>query len=92
MSEWARTSLRAALRADACRTADRKLAAIQRAAEVNGPTADIDRMLDEIAGRARRSFEPSQRALVVMERHGIDRILSFDRDFDRVPGIVRVPR
>ena len=28
--------------------------------------------------------------LAVMERHKIDRILSFDKDFDRWPGITRV--
>jgi predicted nucleic acid-binding protein len=28
--------------------------------------------------------------LAVMERHGIDRILSFDSGFDRVPGITRL--
>jgi uncharacterized protein len=29
--------------------------------------------------------------LAVMERHGIDRILSFDSGFDGFPGIVRLP-
>ena len=28
--------------------------------------------------------------LAVMEQHGIDRILSFDRDFDGFPGITRL--
>jgi predicted nucleic acid-binding protein len=28
--------------------------------------------------------------LAVMERHGIERILSFDSDFDGVPGIARL--
>lgn len=28
--------------------------------------------------------------LAVMEQHGIQRILSFDRDFDQIPGIVRL--
>lgn len=27
----------------------------------------------------------------VMEAHGIERVLTFDRDFDLVPGVVRVP-
>jgi predicted nucleic acid-binding protein len=25
-----------------------------------------------------------------MERHGVEQIMSFDRDFDRVPGIRRL--
>ena len=29
--------------------------------------------------------------LAVMEQHGIDRILSFDADFDGFPGIARLP-
>lgn len=29
--------------------------------------------------------------VAVMQRHGIVRIMSFDRGFDNVPGIVRVP-
>jgi len=28
----------------------------------------------------------------VMRKHGIDRILSFDQDFDRIPGIERLSR
>jgi predicted nucleic acid-binding protein len=28
--------------------------------------------------------------LAVMEQHGIDRILTFDADFDRFPGIIRL--
>ncbi|HVR95922.1 MAG TPA: type II toxin-antitoxin system VapC family toxin [Thermoanaerobaculia bacterium] len=28
--------------------------------------------------------------LAVMEQHGIQRILSFDRDFDQIPGIIRL--
>ena len=30
--------------------------------------------------------------IAVMERHGVKRILSFDADFDRWPGIARVSR
>jgi predicted nucleic acid-binding protein len=29
--------------------------------------------------------------LAVMQRHGIDEILTFDRDFDGLPGIRRLP-
>lgn len=29
--------------------------------------------------------------VAVMRRHGVTRILSFDRDYDRVPGIARIP-
>lgn len=29
--------------------------------------------------------------LAVMERHGVRRIFSFDADFDRWPGIIRLP-
>jgi uncharacterized protein len=28
--------------------------------------------------------------IAIMERHGIQRIMSFDRDFDRWPGITRI--
>ena len=30
--------------------------------------------------------------IAVMERHGIESILSFDADFDRWPGLKRIPR
>jgi predicted nucleic acid-binding protein len=30
--------------------------------------------------------------LAVMERHGVGHIFSFDADFDRRPGIIRLPR
>lgn len=26
----------------------------------------------------------------LMERHGLDQILSYDRDFDRIPGVKRI--
>jgi hypothetical protein len=28
--------------------------------------------------------------IAIMERHGIQRIMSFDRDFDRWPGLTRI--
>jgi predicted nucleic acid-binding protein len=47
--------------------------------------------------RARRFLETTSRLsardavhLAVMERHGIDRVMSFDLGFDGIPGIVRI--
>lgn len=48
VSEWARTALRAARRADSGGDADRKLAAIRTANRHAYPTADIDQMLAEV--------------------------------------------
>jgi hypothetical protein len=48
VSEWVRTTLRTARRSDGSGTAEKKLAAIRSAVRMNGPTADIDQMLDEI--------------------------------------------
>ena len=46
---------------------------------------------------ARRVIQTTERLsardalhLAVMQRHGIDRILSFDRGFDDIPGVVRI--
>jgi predicted nucleic acid-binding protein len=52
---------------------------------------DVERAKDVVLGAARLSARDALH-VAVMERHGIDRILSFDRDFDRVPGLVRVSR
>jgi uncharacterized protein len=52
---------------------------------------DVERAKDVVLGAARLSARDALH-VAVMERHGIDRILTFDRDFDRVPGIVRVSR
>jgi hypothetical protein len=48
VSEWTRTVLREARRADAHGDADRKLAAIRAAHRYAYPTADIDQMLAEV--------------------------------------------
>lgn len=48
LSEWVRRSLRDAARRTPERDTERKLAVIRAAAEHEFPTADIDRMLDEI--------------------------------------------
>jgi len=48
VSEWVRTTLRAARRKTADGDADRKLAAIRAADRFAYPTADIDQMVAEI--------------------------------------------
>ena len=48
VSEWARSVLREARRADSDGDADRKLAAIRAADCRSYPTADIDQMLAEV--------------------------------------------
>ncbi len=52
--------------------------------------------LDDVQG-ARRIVQTTNRLsarsaihLAVMQRHGIERILSFDRAFDEIPGVVRI--
>jgi hypothetical protein len=53
VSEWVRTALRAARRSEPTPDRGRKLDAIRAASRHTFPTADIDRMLGEIAsGRA----------------------------------------
>jgi hypothetical protein len=49
VSEWVRGALRAARREEPTGPVDRKLAALRVAARFDGPTADIDQMLAEIA-------------------------------------------
>jgi hypothetical protein len=48
VSDWVRTTLRAARRDEPTRSADRKLAALRAAMQFDAPTADIDQMLAEI--------------------------------------------
>jgi hypothetical protein len=48
VAEWVRQALRAARRGRPSRDPDRKLAAIRAAARHSFPTADIERMLEEI--------------------------------------------
>ena len=48
VSEWVRSTLRSARRSDGAGTAEKKLATIRSAVRMNGPTADIDEMLNEI--------------------------------------------
>jgi hypothetical protein len=48
VSEWARSVMREARRADSGGDADRKLAAIRVADRRSYPTADIDQMLAEV--------------------------------------------
>jgi predicted nucleic acid-binding protein len=51
--------------------------------------ADAERAKAIVLGRLRLSARDALRA-AVMEREAIDRILSFDRGFDALPGITRV--
>lgn len=48
LAEWVRGALREALRQTPSGSVDRKLACIRAAAQHDFPSADIDRMLDEI--------------------------------------------
>lgn len=58
LAEWVRKALRAAYREEPLGDRDKKLAAVRAAAGFEYPTADIDRMLDEI-DRGYRAAEPS---------------------------------
>lgn len=48
VSEWVRRALREARRREPQGDLDRKLQAVRKAMQYNGPTADIDQMLAEI--------------------------------------------
>jgi hypothetical protein len=48
VAEWVRQALRAARRSVPARDPDRKLAAVRAAARHSFPTADIEKMLEEI--------------------------------------------
>lgn len=50
---------------------------------------DVVRAADIVRHRARLSARDALH-VAIMERYGIDSILSFDADFDRWPGITRV--
>jgi uncharacterized protein len=52
---------------------------------------DVLRAAEIVRHRARLSARDSLH-IAVMERHGVRSILSFDRDFDRWPGITRIYR
>jgi len=49
LAEWVRQALRVAFRDEPLGDRDKKLAAVRAAASFEFPTADIDRMLDEIS-------------------------------------------
>ena len=49
LSEWVRQTLREAARDTSFGDVEAKLASIRRAVKINGPIADIDQMLEEIA-------------------------------------------
>ena len=51
--------------------------------------ADVDRAKTVLAGSRTLSARDALH-VAVMERHGVDRILSFDAGFDERPGIARV--
>jgi predicted nucleic acid-binding protein len=51
--------------------------------------ADVLRARDVLLGRTGLSARDALH-VAVMERHGVERILSFDRDFDRYPQVTRV--
>jgi hypothetical protein len=90
LSQWVRQALRRAERDDSKLSSTelgRKLAVLDWATAVNlGPEADIEQMLAEIeAGYlADRSAEDSRAASAA-------EILSFDRRFDQIPGVTRLP-
>lgn len=52
-------------------------------------TRDVERAKTILLGRYRLSARDAIH-LAVMERHGIDQILSFDRGFDVYPGVRRI--
>ena len=49
----------------------------------------VERAKDIVMGRRRLSARDALH-VAIMERHGIDRILSFDSGFDGLPGIARL--
>jgi predicted nucleic acid-binding protein len=49
----------------------------------------VERAKDIVMGRRRLSARDALH-VAIMERHGIDRILSFDSGFDGLPGISRL--
>jgi uncharacterized protein len=51
--------------------------------------ADVDRAKTVLAGSRTLSARDALH-VAIMERHGVDRILSFDTGFDSWPGIVRI--
>ena len=51
--------------------------------------ADVERAKDLLAGHATLSARDALH-IAVMQRHGIARILTFDADFDLVPGLSRI--
>ena len=51
--------------------------------------ADVEQAKTVLAGSRRLSARDALH-IAIMERHGIDRILSFDTGFDARPGIVRI--
>jgi hypothetical protein len=50
---------------------------------------DVERAKDLLAGNAMLSARDALH-IAVMQRHGVSRILTFDADFDLVPGLSRV--
>ncbi len=53
--------------------------------------ADLERGKTLVLGAARLSARDALHA-AVMERHGVTRVMTFDSDFDRVPGLTRLWR
>ena len=51
--------------------------------------ADVEQAKTVLAGSRRLSARDALH-IAIMERHGVDRILSFDTGFDARPGIVRI--
>lgn len=51
--------------------------------------ADVDRVKSVLAGSRTLSARDALH-VAIMERHGVDRILSFDAGFDSRPGIARI--
>lgn len=59
--------------------------------EVFAVTRDHALRAKDIVLGSRRLSARDALHLAVMAAHGVDRILSFDREFDGVPGVTRLP-
>ena len=79
---------RAIDRRDAIQPAfDAVLGVVDNVLPIDG--ADVQRARDILLGRWTLSARDALH-VAVMERHSIERILSFDQGFDDVPGLIRV--
>lgn len=80
---------RAIDRADAIQPAfDALLGVVDDVLAVEG--RDVEKARDVLLGRWALSPRDALH-VAVMQRHGIERIMSFDRGFDGLPGVTRLP-